>query len=63
MRYEILACESAVELETLVQDYINAGWEPIGGVALTSFEYEVTGKGYTERAMAYTQAMIKKEEK
>ena len=51
------------ELESLVKSYIDKGWEPIGGVAISTVYYlDGTRGGYPESHpnTIYAQAMRKK---
>lgn len=50
MKYKIVWHVSTVGLESLVNDKIAQGWEPLGGLC------------YVPRADTYLQALIKEEE-
>lgn len=62
MWYEILGADDLKNLEVEVQKAIDDGWEPLGGVSVTSHyaSWENERKGYTESETVYTylQAMI-----
>jgi hypothetical protein len=49
MRYQIVEASSAQELQQKVQDLINDGWEPLGGLSVATY-----GAG----AWWYYQAMV-----
>jgi len=36
MRYLVVEAQSAEELQQKVQEYITAGWEPLGGLAVSN---------------------------
>jgi hypothetical protein len=53
MEYEIAESNSLIEMVEDVNNMINEGWEPFGGIAVSSCETW----GYKEKT--YIQAMIK----
>ena len=64
MLYEILGAEDIKALEAVVRTAIADGWEPLGGVSVSSHyaSWENGRKGYTESETTYifVQAMVKR---
>jgi hypothetical protein len=63
MEYEILGADDIKNLETVVRDAIADGWEPLGGVSVSShYRSYVDRDGFTEGESNYTfvQAMVKR---
>jgi hypothetical protein len=58
MRYKIVEENDPDELTSSVNVWIQAGWEPQGGVSVVRYEYDVARKDYTESNFIYTQALI-----
>lgn len=56
MIYKILTEDNVDSLEGSVNDLIETGWKPIGGVTVIQWETD------HERCWEYSQAMIKEEE-
>lgn len=60
--YKIVTADSADELQSMVNNNIEAGFVPIGGVAVVmdSYSWENERKGYTEteHETMFTQAMV-----
>jgi len=59
MRYVILDAETPDELEKAVGNMLDAGFEPMGGVAVCHYQWENERKGYTESDTTYYQAVYK----
>ena len=62
MLYIILEKDNVDELSFAVQQQINEGWEPVGGVSVSSRSATKVsnshgGYSYEERTMTYVQAM------
>ena len=55
MEYEIVENINLVRMVEDVNNMVDEGWEPIGGVAVSTCEY----RGYEEKT--YLQAIIRKE--
>lgn len=66
MKYQLILDDDAVTLENTINDLIEQGWEPLGGVAMQVLhrEWENERKGYTEQRTDYyyAQAMIRREQ-
>lgn len=64
MEYEILGADDLKNLESVVRDALAEGWEPLGGVAVSSHYARWTNerKGWEESETRYTflQAMVKR---
>ena len=54
MRYEVVHKYHLIDLENVVNQSIKEGWKPIGGIAMCSS---------TSDGFAFSQAIIKEEEK
>ena len=61
MKYEIAEGHSAIELETEVKKYLEAGWEPQGGIAVIVESIQDSRiPGYrTISSAIYYQAVVK----
>lgn len=59
LKYEIADAPSSEELESLVADMINEGWEPQGGVVVYTNNL-VKGMLGAVAANHFVQAMVKK---
>jgi hypothetical protein len=53
MRYRVVEAQSAQALQGKVQDFIDRGWEPLGGLAVGT---------YAAGAWWYYQALVKSAE-
>ncbi len=64
MEYKILATEKFTDLESLVNKYLNDGWEIQGGISSISFQERVGGSDTSLGTDVWTfrhfQAMAKK---
>lgn len=64
LQYEILEADEIQKLEIEVHKAIADGWEPLGGVSVSSHyaSWENSRKGYTESEdrYSYVQAMVKR---
>ena len=56
-RYRLLTAETADELENLVDELLQDGWVPIGGVSVAIGRYTPFGQSYPEDLRIYAQAM------
>jgi hypothetical protein len=61
MRYKILDSNDRAELEALVEDALNDGFELVGGVSVQNYSWENERKGYSEYETIWAQAVFKKE--
>lgn len=59
VKYHVVFSDSFKELGKKVNRLINKGWQPLGGIALTEFNYESLGEMKSDVTIA--QAMIGKE--
>lgn len=61
MQYKIVFEATAKELESKVNELLNKGWEPLGGVSVSeTLEQNVGVFNREEYSMSFVQAMIKK---
>ena len=60
MEYKVLESSNVSELERLVNEELQNGFEPAGGVAVTHYVLENSRKGYEEEYWLYSQALVKK---
>jgi hypothetical protein len=61
MKYETIVANDAETLDERVQEKLNEGWEPLGGVAVTHWSYDESFDSFTQTGFQYVQAMIKRE--
>ena len=59
MEYNILFNDSQFGLVDEVNDCIENGWKPIGGISILHRSWEIERKGYTEEETIFYQAIIK----
>ncbi|MDP1573116.1 MAG: DUF1737 domain-containing protein [Pseudomonadota bacterium] len=61
MQYKVVFEVTATELESKVNELLNRGWEPLGGVSVSeTLEQDVGVFNREEYSMSFVQAMIKK---
>lgn len=58
-KYDVVESDSLVELIKTVQEKVDNGWKPQGGISATYIEWENERKGYTESYWMYFQAIFK----
>lgn len=59
MKYSFFSTSDFEKLKLLVNDAITKGWEPLGGISISSFE-EGDSRNITVKTI-YAQAIIKEE--
>lgn len=57
MKYKVAWSDSAEDLEAEVQELVDAGYRPVGGVAVVRYEFDQTGEGYMATEWRWAQAL------
>lgn len=58
MKYAVISNDQLSQLEEEVQKFINMGWKPQGGIAISTHVYTDRGDGEVCSKTEYLQAII-----